>query len=81
MGAYGGTDGGHFAFVQDRTDFTLRRIARATGKQHRAQDDADGQEFWSERFQAVATQPRACKFAGVLRTQRCTNDRHVNNSG
>ena len=31
-GAYGSPDGRRFAFVQRRTDFTLRRIARAAGK-------------------------------------------------
>jgi hypothetical protein len=77
-GAYGSPKGRCLAFVQHRADFALRRIARAAGKRHRTQDDADGQKFWRERFQAGAMRPRACLFARILKTKRSARDRHAN---
>jgi hypothetical protein len=77
-GAQGSPCGRCLAFVQHRTDFTLRRMARASGKRHRTQNDADGQKFWGERFRAGGIRPLACLFATILKRKRSTWDRHGN---
>ena len=41
-------------------------------------DDADGQKFWRERFQAGGVRPLACLFARILKKKRSTWDRHGN---
>lgn len=67
-GAHGSVDGRRFAFAQGRTDFTLRRIARASGKKDRAKNDADGQKFWRERFRTGKMPLLACFFARSPKT-------------
>ena len=66
--AYRCTDGRRLAFAHGKIDFTLRWIARAAGKRQRTENDADGQKFWSARFQAGGTQPLARFLAGILKT-------------
>ena len=64
-GTHESTDRRRFAFVRGRTDFTLRRIARAAGEQHRAQNDGDGgQKYWNARFHAGSAPRRACALQG-----------------
>src|SRR5438445_2417730 len=46
MGTRGSADGSCSDLVLNRIEFTLRRIARAPGDCHRAQNDGDGQKFW-----------------------------------
>lgn len=79
--AHGSPDRRRLAFMHRRAGLTLYRIARAAGKRHRAQDEAGGQKFRRERFQAGTTRRSASKLTAVLGTQRCTDDRHANESG
>ena len=78
-GAWDGANGRRFAFVQGRTEFALRRIARAAGKRQRTKDDADGQKSRNKRSRAGGKRSPAC-FTIIPGKVRRANDGHANDS-